>query len=275
MTQYFQNIFQAVASIPASMAVSWKAFTEKPVTLEYPDVKWKLPERARAQLYNNVDDCIGCNKCAHACPVDCIHIETMKAGPDENLGMTSKNTPKRLHVLVFDIDMAKCCYCNLCTYPCPTECLVMTPNYEASTFDRYDLVYHFAAYTPDEARTLVGKAREREGDKLKINVVPEKLSAIFREKRGSSATEPNVKPYAGSVPKPAPKPVPPKPQAAATPGAPPPSGANPEAGPSDAPPTAPGAGTALAEPPPARPIAPKVATKPAPPAEGSTPKETE
>ena len=31
---------------------------------------------------------------------------------------------------VFDIDMAKCCYCNLCTYPCPTECIYMTPSFE-------------------------------------------------------------------------------------------------------------------------------------------------
>jgi len=289
MTQYFRNIFQAVASIPASMAISWKTFTEKPVTLEYPDEKWQLPERARAQLYNNVDDCIGCNKCAHACPVDCIHITTMKAGPDENLGMTSKNTPKRLHVLVFDIDMAKCCYCNLCTYPCPTECLVMTPNYEASTFNRFDLVYHFAAYTPAEARDLVVKAKEREGDKLKISVVPEKLSEAFKERRGTRATLPTDKPYAGSVPKQAPKPAAapaaaaapsaaapaaaapgaatptaeaaapraPKPvtPAASKPATPapkpaaPPSGADPAAGPAKAPPDAPGAGTPIAEPP--------------------------
>lgn len=201
MTQYFRNIFETVASIPASMAISWKTFIEKPVTLEYPDVKWQLPERARAQLHNNVDDCIGCNKCANVCPVDCIHIETMKVGPDEDLGMTSKDTPKRLHVLVFDIDMAKCCYCNLCTYPCPTECLVMTPNYEASTYDRFDLVYHFAAYTADEARGLVEKAKERDGAKFRINMVPAKLESVFSEKKGTRATLPSDKSYAGSVPK--------------------------------------------------------------------------
>ncbi len=202
MTRYFRNIFEAVASIPASMAISWKTFVEKPVTLEYPDVKWQLPERARAQLYNNVDDCIGCNKCANVCPVDCIHIETMKAGPDEDLGMTSKDTPKRLHVLVFDIDMAKCCYCNLCTYPCPTECLVMTPNYEASTYDRFDLVYHFAAYSADEAKALVDKAKERDGAKFRINMVPDKLQSVFSDKAGTRATLPSDKSYAGSVPKP-------------------------------------------------------------------------
>ena len=53
-------------------------------------------------------------------------------------------TKKRLKVLRFDIDMSLCCYCGLCTYPCPTECLIMTPNYESSVYDRTDLLYKYA-----------------------------------------------------------------------------------------------------------------------------------
>ena len=210
MTRWFRNVWETVRSMPTSMAVSWKTFREPPITLEYPDEKWTLPERARAQLYMDVDDCIGCNKCAHACPVDCIHIETVKAGPDEDLGMTTKNTPKKLHVLVFDIDMAKCCYCNLCTFPCPTECLYMTPNYEASTRDRYDMVYHFGAYTPEAAREIVAKARERDGAKFLLNVLPKHLESVYKEKRGTSATGASTKSY-------------PEPKPAAAPAAPPPT----------------------------------------------------
>ena len=60
---------------------------------------------------------------------------------------------KALVVTRFDIDMTECCYCNLCTYPCPEECIYMTggPNaqkhpidYEFSEFDRTDLIYEFA-----------------------------------------------------------------------------------------------------------------------------------
>ena len=207
MTRYFQNIWYTVRSIPASMAISWKALREKPVTLQYPDERWKLPERARAQLFMNVADCIGCVKCARACPVDCIHIETVKAGKEEDLGKTSKDTPKRLHVLVFDIDMAKCCYCGLCTYPCPTECLYMTPNYEASTYNRYDLIYHYAAYDTPAANEVVAKAKEREGVKFSIGVVPEHLESQFREKRGTYATPAWTKPYPEPKPKPAPAPA--------------------------------------------------------------------
>jgi len=98
-----------------------------------------------------MDDCIGCDQCAMACPVDCIAIETIKSTPDVDLGLTSLGTKKRLYVPVFDIDIAKCCYCGLCVYPCPTECIKMTDVYEFSEFERENLVYRFATMTPAEA----------------------------------------------------------------------------------------------------------------------------
>lgn len=214
MTRYFRNIWNALTSVPASMSISGRAAIDRPVTLQYPDEKWTLPPRARGQLHNNVDDCIGCGKCASACPVDCIHIETMKAGPDEDLGKTSKDTPKRLHILVFDIDMAKCCYCGLCTFPCPTECLTMTPRYEASVYRRQELVYHYSPYSAEQARALVEKARERDGAKFSIIVTPKKCEKMLKERRGLLFTEPFGKPYPGALPKPAPAaPPPPAPPA--------------------------------------------------------------
>ena len=40
--------------------------------------------------------------------------------------------------------MSLCCYCNLCTYPCPTNCIYMTPEYEFATTDLTQHLYHFA-----------------------------------------------------------------------------------------------------------------------------------
>ncbi|NEJ83429.1 4Fe-4S ferredoxin, partial [Rhizobium leguminosarum] len=48
---------------------------------------------------------------------------------------TSNGMKKRIHAAKFDIDMAKCCFCGLCTAVCPTECLTMTPEYDFSVFD--------------------------------------------------------------------------------------------------------------------------------------------
>lgn len=132
------------------------------VTVQYPDVKMKLPERARNRLYVNMDDCIGCFQCDMACPVDCISIETIKALPTEDLGMTSTGQKKKLWVTKFDIDIAKCCYCGLCVYPCPTECIKMTDVYEFSEYNRHNLIYNYATLTPAEIAEIKKRAAEHE-----------------------------------------------------------------------------------------------------------------
>jgi len=160
---YFRNIWLALSSIAIGMRITFKHLFVRSVTVQYPDVKLKLPPRARNRLYVNMDDCIGCDQCAMACPVDCITIETIKSTPDQDLGVTSTGHKKRLHVPQFDIDIAKCCYCGLCVYPCPTECIVMTDVYEFSEFDRKNLIYNYSVMTPadiEEARAKLKKAEE-------------------------------------------------------------------------------------------------------------------
>ena len=150
MSSYFRDVYDGLVTVLIGMKVTWKHLFTPAVTIQYPDVKPKLPERARNRLYVNIDDCIGCDQCSMACPVDCITIETIKSTPDVGLGLTSLGTKKRLYVPRFDIDIAKCCYCGLCVYPCPTECIKMTDVYEFSEFDRQNLIYSFAVMTPAE-----------------------------------------------------------------------------------------------------------------------------
>jgi NADH-quinone oxidoreductase subunit I len=150
MGRYFTNIWDGIVTVLIGMKVTWRHLFTPSVTIQYPDVKLKLPERARNRLYVNMDDCIGCDQCAMACPVDCITIETIKSTPDVDLGLTSVGTKKRLYVPTFDIDIAKCCYCALCVYPCPTECIKMTDVYEFSEYERENLIYRFAVMTPAE-----------------------------------------------------------------------------------------------------------------------------
>ena len=96
--------------------------------------------------------------------MDCIYIETVKVGPGEDLGETTTGHKKRLHVVRFDIDMSKCCYCALCVYPCPTECLVMTPEYESSVYDRDDFIYRYATYTPEEVERIKEEGAKRDAE---------------------------------------------------------------------------------------------------------------
>src|SRR3546814_20415984 len=96
-------------------------------TVQFPKEKMPIPEVARYQLDVEIDDCIVCDLCAKACPVDCITIEAVKS--PEIIGKTSDGSVKRLYAAAFDIDMAKCMYCGLCTVVCPTECIVMPDQY--------------------------------------------------------------------------------------------------------------------------------------------------
>ncbi|SEM51974.1 NADH-quinone oxidoreductase subunit I [bacterium A37T11] len=117
-------------------------------TIQYPHQELPIPEVARYQLDVEMDDCIVCDLCAKACPVDCISIESIKA--TGTIGKTSDGSTKRLYAAKFDIDMAKCMYCGLCTVVCPTECITMTNQYDRSMPDLKGMLYQFADMTDEE-----------------------------------------------------------------------------------------------------------------------------
>ncbi|MEJ2506810.1 MAG: NADH-quinone oxidoreductase subunit I [Ignavibacteriaceae bacterium] len=150
MKDYILKFWQGLITIIIGMRVTFRHLFVPAVTIQYPTVKPELPERERNRLYVNMDDCIGCDQCARACPVDCIQIETVKSVPGDDLGVTSNGKKKALWVTKFDIDIAKCCYCQLCVFPCPTDCIYMTDVYEFSEFERENLVYDFVTLTEEE-----------------------------------------------------------------------------------------------------------------------------
>ena len=148
MKQYFKDIFESVWTILLGMKVTIKHFMGRNKTLQYPSEKWNLPERSRMRLFNKIEDCIGCGQCVRACPVDCIYMTTEKRNKDELPIFATDGTPIKLRVTQFDIDMSLCCYCNLCTYPCPTHCLLMTQEYEFAVYSKQEFLYRFAKDKP-------------------------------------------------------------------------------------------------------------------------------
>ncbi len=177
MKEYFGNIYTALVTIFIGMKVTLKHMFVPSVTIQYPDVKPQLPDRERNRLYVNMDDCIGCDQCARACPVNCIEIETTKSLPTEDLGKTSNGKKKVLWVTHFTIDLAKCCYCQLCVYPCPTECIYMTDVYEFSEYDRNDLKYSFITLTPDEVTEKKENFAKMEAEKARLKAEAEAKKA--------------------------------------------------------------------------------------------------
>ncbi len=202
MIKYFRDIFKSVWTVLVGMKVTFVHLFVPAVTIQYPDVHQKLPERARNRLYVNMDDCIGCYQCAMACPVDCITIETVKSLPTDDLGMTSTGQKKKLWVTKFDIDIAKCCYCALCVYPCPTECIKMTDVYEFSEYERTKLIYNYATLTQEEVADVEAKAAAMEKEAAAKKAAA--AAAAAQAKAAAAAPKPAAPPAAptGGTPQP-------------------------------------------------------------------------
>jgi NADH-quinone oxidoreductase subunit I len=186
MVNEIKEGWQTFKSIFTGMGVTVRHLFGPSVTLQYPEEREELPAGARAKLFVNIDDCIGCNLCARACPVNCIDIETVKATADTDLGKTSTGNPKRFWLTRFNIDMAKCMYCDLCVHPCPTECITMVPEYEYSEFDRTNLVYHFSNLSPEMVADVKLKAeQEAEEQKRKKAEMARKKAEAKKKKEAA------------------------------------------------------------------------------------------
>lgn len=144
MLKYFRDIGFGTVSILKSMWVAVKHLFTRSVTLQYPTEKMRMPERARLKLFNKIEDCIGCSQCARACPTNCIVVQAEKRGKEEPEIFASNGTAIKMRTYRYDIDMALCCYCGICTFSCPTECLAMTGEYEYAVYNKNDHIFHFA-----------------------------------------------------------------------------------------------------------------------------------
>src|SRR5512143_2023615 len=133
---YFRNIVDTATTVFEGMAVTCSHFIRRPSTVQYPDrmplrVQDTLPFRYRGILEVDLEICTGCLACERACPIDCIVIDAKK---DKAKGMVMTR---------FDIDMAKCMYCGLCSEPCPTGAIHHTPEFEGADYSLESLVRRF------------------------------------------------------------------------------------------------------------------------------------
>ena len=149
-TSSLKEYFAALASgVFTSLKGMWITFryvwAVKPVSIEYPEVREVLPDRARMRLFNDVQNCISCTQCAMACPVDFIYIASEKFPEGTEIKKTSNGQPIRLHLTQFTIDTALCCYCGLCTTVCPTECLTHSHDFEFSAYTIDQMKYDYLA----------------------------------------------------------------------------------------------------------------------------------
>jgi formate hydrogenlyase subunit 6/NADH:ubiquinone oxidoreductase subunit I len=152
MMGYLQNIREAVGTIFEGLSITASHLVRRPFTIQYPDridvrVQDTLPFRYRGLLDVDLEICTGCLACERACPIDCIVIDAPK----------DKQT-KQMLLTRFDIDIAKCMYCGLCSEPCPTGSIHHTPEFEGADFSLESMVRRYVkepvvAYKPKKVET--------------------------------------------------------------------------------------------------------------------------
>jgi NADH-quinone oxidoreductase subunit I/NAD(P)H-quinone oxidoreductase subunit I len=233
MVQYLADIYHAISSALQGMAITIKHIVRKPVTLQYPDERWVLPERFRGFVHLDTYYCNACTQCAKACPVSCIYIETEGKGKDR-------------YMTRYAVDFNKCIWCGFCSDPCPTNAVTMSHDYDHSLYFRKNLVYEFISPdnpmpTHKDRRREAGLYVEEKVPKAKPEKPAADTPAAEKDAPDKAAAEkpaadkPATETPAAEKPKPAvPAPEPSAAGESANPaGAEPPAGKEPPAGPSD------------------------------------------
>src|SRR5262245_19743616 len=110
--------------------VTWRHFKRtfflrKPVTMEYPEERWVVPEGYRGAPYLVRDaeghtKCVSCQLCEFVCPPKAIRI--VPPGPD-GPPADRPNAEKMPHE--FEINMLRCIFCGYCEEVCPEEAIFL------------------------------------------------------------------------------------------------------------------------------------------------------
>jgi NADH-quinone oxidoreductase subunit I len=116
------------------MGLTFRKMFVKPVTVQYPEQKPKVPERYRGKIVLTRDPsgeerCVACYLCSAVCPVDCITIQA------------TEREDGRRYPEAFRINFNRCIFCGLCAEACPTLALQMSTDFEMSETDPMKLIY--------------------------------------------------------------------------------------------------------------------------------------
>ncbi|MEO0218781.1 MAG: NADH-quinone oxidoreductase subunit I [candidate division WOR-3 bacterium] len=135
-----REIFALFKGLYITFKHNIKNMFKNPFTVQYPDEKRLLPERARWILRlqrheDGTERCIACQLCAAICPSEAIYIEGDENPVDNPIGKGQR------YASVWMWDAGRCLYCGFCVEACPDEVIIMSDVYELATDKRKDLIF--------------------------------------------------------------------------------------------------------------------------------------
>jgi len=117
-------------------------FTRRPVTMQYPEERWVVPEGYRGAPYLVRDQdgntkCVSCQLCEFVCPPKAIKI--IPPGPDSPPAdrPNAEKMPKE-----FEIDMLRCIFCGFCQEVCPEEAIFLMQDYSLTGTRREEMIFN-------------------------------------------------------------------------------------------------------------------------------------
>jgi NADH-quinone oxidoreductase subunit I len=126
-------VWPIVRAVLRAMQTTLINFFRKPVTVHYPDVERKYPDRYRGLLAlvyekdTGEEACIGCRLCEYVCPPAVIKVEMLKS-------------EKRNYAKSFTLELYACEFCELCVQVCPTDAIVMLKSFDLAMSDRREML---------------------------------------------------------------------------------------------------------------------------------------
>ena len=115
------------------MRITMRNMFRTPITVQYPEQRLTLPERARWTVQHKYDadgnpKCTTCMICVRECPDHVLRIEA------------SARPGGGRHIDRYIYEVGACMMCGLCVAACPYDAIEMSHDYELATRDRGDLV---------------------------------------------------------------------------------------------------------------------------------------